>query len=80
MLAAVAMAVVLADNAGASSTEALTARYRSVRNASVGLTATLSAEDQVVQVCAETSPTKWHLAHTTWFFERFCLAEHVRGY
>jgi ergothioneine biosynthesis protein EgtB len=80
MLAAVAMAVVLADNAGASNTEALTARYRSVRNASVGLTATLTAEDQVVQVCAETSPTKWHLAHTTWFFERFCLAEHVRGY
>src|SRR5690606_17185251 len=80
MRAAVAMAVVLPNNAGASCTEALAARYRHVRGASVGLTATLAPEDQVVQVCAETSPTKWHLAHTTWFFERFCLCEHVPGY
>src|SRR5690606_25150091 len=80
MRAAVAMAVVLPNNAGASCTQALAARYRSVRGASVGLTASLAPEDQVVQVCAETSPTKWHLAHTTWFFERFCLCEHVPGY
>jgi ergothioneine biosynthesis protein EgtB len=58
----------------------LAARYRSVRDATVRLTSPLTAEDQVVQVSAETSPTKWHLGHTTWFFERFCLREHARGY
>jgi ergothioneine biosynthesis protein EgtB len=59
---------------------ATTAHYRAVREATVRLTAPLAVEDQVVQVMAETSPTKWHLAHTTWFFERFCLREHVRSY
>jgi ergothioneine biosynthesis protein EgtB len=58
----------------------LAARYRAVRDVTVRLTAPLAAEDQVVQVSAETSPTKWHLGHTTWFFERFCLREWVRGY
>lgn len=38
------------------------------------------AEDQVVQTIPEVSPTKWHLAHVTWFFERFCLLEHAPGY
>jgi ergothioneine biosynthesis protein EgtB len=59
---------------------ATVARYRAVREAAVRLAAPLAVEDQVVQVMAETSPTKWHLAHTTWFFERFCLREHVRSY
>jgi ergothioneine biosynthesis protein EgtB len=64
----------------ARATPAVAARYRAVRDATPRLTMPLAAEDQVVQVLPETSPTKWHLGHTTWFFERFCLREHVRGY
>jgi ergothioneine biosynthesis protein EgtB len=60
--------------------DALAARYRLVRNATVQLTAPLAVEDQVVQAIPETSPTKWHLGHTTWFFERFCLRKHAPGY
>ena len=60
--------------------DALVARYRSVRDATLRLTRPLAIEDQVVQVLPETSPTKWHLGHTTWFFERFCLRERSRGY
>src|SRR5207237_5317223 len=40
----------------------------------------LGPEDQMVQSCGEASPTKWHRAHTTWFFETFILAPHARGY
>ena len=43
-------------------------RYCTVRAASLALTAPLSPEDLMVQSCAESSPAKWHLAHTTWFF------------
>ncbi|HSM10309.1 MAG TPA: ergothioneine biosynthesis protein EgtB [Lysobacter sp.] len=53
---------------------ALPERYRHVRARSVALAAPLSAEDAMVQSMADTSPAKWHLAHTTWFFERFVLA------
>ncbi len=60
--------------------EELPARYRRIREDTLRLAAPLAIEDQVVQVSAETSPTKWHLAHTTWFFERFCLATYARGY
>jgi ergothioneine biosynthesis protein EgtB len=49
-------------------------RYARVRQASTALCATLSPEDMVVQSMADVSPTKWHLAHTTWFFETFVLA------
>lgn len=61
-------------------TEPLGAKYTRVRAATLSLVEPLTPEDQVVQAIPEASPSKWHLAHTTWFFERFCLAEHVPRY
>jgi ergothioneine biosynthesis protein EgtB len=55
-------------------------RYRAVRAASLALTAPLSLEDLMVQSCPEASPAKWHLAHTTWFFETFVLREFLPDY
>ena len=54
--------------------------YAAVRNQTDALVANLSAEDQMVQSCPEASPAKWHLAHTTWFFETFILSQHMPGY
>ncbi|MEO6137293.1 MAG: ergothioneine biosynthesis protein EgtB [Luteimonas sp.] len=53
--------------------DALAARYRAVRARSLHLAAPLSPEDAMVQSMDDASPAKWHLAHTTWFFERFVL-------
>ena len=51
-----------------------------VRSQSLALCAPLTPEDMMVQSCADASPAKWHLAHTTWFFETFVLREFVPGY
>jgi ergothioneine biosynthesis protein EgtB len=58
----------------------LEARYRSVRALSERLCAPLAPEDYVVQSMPDASPTKWHLAHTSWFFETFVLETNVPGY
>jgi dimethylhistidine N-methyltransferase len=56
------------------------ARYRQVRTRTLEIAGPLGAEDQVVQSMPDASPTKWHLAHTTWFFETFILAALSPGY
>lgn len=61
-------------------TPTLASRYREVRALSERLCEPLATEDYVVQSMPDVSPTKWHLAHTSWFFETFLLKPHLRGY
>ncbi|ALW85768.1 hypothetical protein AUC43_12110 [Hymenobacter sedentarius] len=56
------------------------ARYQAVRAQSQALCAPLLPEDTVVQPMIDVSPPKWHLAHTTWFWETFLLKEYAPGY
>lgn len=56
------------------------ARYHHVREQTLQLVAELMAEDTVVQTMPDVSPTKWHLAHVTWFFERFVLEPSADNY
>src|SRR4051812_32557645 len=51
----------------------LAGRFAAVRRRTTELCAPLSVEDHVAQPMADASPAKWHLAHTTWFFEAFVL-------
>jgi ergothioneine biosynthesis protein EgtB len=60
--------------------ESLLARFHAVRDFSRKLTEHLAPEDCVVQSMPDVSPTKWHLAHTTWFFETFVLKKWIAGY
>src|SRR5260221_6043985 len=57
-----------------------TQAFHSIRGETERRAAPLSAEDQAVQSMPDASPTKWHRAHTTWFFETFVLVPHVWGY
>jgi ergothioneine biosynthesis protein EgtB len=61
-------------------TNALLKDYRAVRRDSEALCAPLAVEDYVTQASPEVSPPKWHLAHTTWFFENFLLVPYRKDY
>lgn len=62
------------------SPENLLGRFHEVRNFTGKLSENLAPEDCVVQSMPDVSPAKWHLAHTTWFFETFILKKWVTGY
>jgi ergothioneine biosynthesis protein EgtB len=68
------------SQAESSPAEKLLTRFREVRNFTAKLAENLAPEDCVVQSIPDVSPTKWHLAHTTWFFETFILKKWVPGY
>jgi len=70
----------LVSRAHAQAADDAIGRYRAVRKASEALTRSLTAEDQLAQSMPDASPTKWHLAHTTWFFETFLLVPRLAGY
>jgi len=53
--------------------DTLASRYRAVRARTEAIAAPLAVEDMVIQSMEDVSPTRWHLAHATWFFERFVL-------
>ena len=61
-------------------TDELSDRYGRVRHQTEALITPLGPEDMVVQSMPDASPAKWHLAHTTWFFETFLLSIHSPGY
>jgi ergothioneine biosynthesis protein EgtB len=58
----------------------LASRYQAVRTFTTSLCEGLQPEDMVVQSMSDVSPTKWHLAHTSWFFETFLLTPHAPSY
>src|SRR6476659_575572 len=55
-------------------------KYKDIRQRTENICKPLQTEDYVVQPVVDVSPPKWHIGHTTWFFETFILKPHARGY
>jgi len=68
------------DEPAGEARAAALASFAATRRRTLELAAPLTPEDQGLQSMPEASPTKWHLAHTAWFFETFVLAPHLEGY
>ena len=68
------------ESPAAPASTTLLEHFQAVRRQSRALCTPLTPEDMMVQSCPEASPAKWHLAHTTWFFETFLLTPFLPGY
>ena len=55
-------------------------RFMETRKRTLEICSALERDDYMIQATEETSPPKWHLGHTTWFFETFVLKKHLKGY
>jgi ergothioneine biosynthesis protein EgtB len=69
-----------ASHATRFSCSPLREKYQDVRHTTLQLTQSFSPEDMMLQSMPDCSPAKWHLAHTTWFFETFILSSYFGGY
>lgn len=74
------MATTVVSNAVHPVQATLLQRFLTARQATEDACRTLTPEDQMVQSCPEASPTKWHQAHTSWFFETFVLTKFLHGH
>jgi ergothioneine biosynthesis protein EgtB len=68
------------ETSGRTASRKFCEQYRQVRSLTEQLASVLSPEDQTVQSMPDVSPTKWHRAHVTWFFETFILSEYQSDY